>query len=62
MTTQDGEKSVDWEQDTQEVDPDNPPITDFSHFTTADAYWRKKLAPWIRKQQKVVTNETDQNK
>lgn len=50
------------EQRIMDIDPDNPPITDFSHFTTADAYWRKKLAPWIRKQQKVVTNETDQNK
>ena len=41
------------------IDPDNPPITDFSHFTmTAEEYWRKKLTPWLNKQKKVVGNET----
>ena len=46
------------EQRILDTDPDNPPITDFSHFTTADTYWRKKLAPWIHKQQRAVTKET----
>jgi hypothetical protein len=53
---------TEYEQRILDIDPDNPPITDFSHFTmTAEEYWRKKLAPWLLKQKKAPVNETDKD-
>lgn len=37
------------EQQLADLDPSNPPIVDFSHFTmTAEQYWRKKLQKWMK--------------
>ena len=33
----------------QILDPDNPPIVDFSHFISAEEYWKTKLKRWIEK-------------